>query len=331
MTETKYTPMNGDDAMDDIGQLVRFAGQRESVNDERMGRARERVGSHWQDVVEQRQRQRRFSRNQHFAIAASIVAVVGFAFMQWPVISGADQPVMVDRVSGHVTIDGRPVSNGDVIATHSTIVTGNDGRIALTFPVGQSVRLDTDTEITVQASDHIALAIGGVYIDSGPATEDAYIAVATRFGVATDIGTQFQVRVGDEQMQVGVREGLVELSRPDAALLTIDSGNLLELSVNGSEVGRRIASNDPVWSWVGSISPAFEIEGVTLEDYLNWYTREVGLEIEWQDTRSLNLARLTRLSGSIDGMSLDNGLELVRLIAPFEARLSGWVLYISVE
>lgn len=334
MSDMKNTPeATGDDLddMDDIGQLVRFAGERESVDEERMARARERVGAHWQGVVDERRQKRSLGRIQQLAIAASIVAVIGITVALWPAGPGTDQLVAVNRVSGDVMVDDRLVSAGDIFATHSTIETGDDGRIALEFPDGQSVRLDNDTVLTVLASDHIELTAGGVYVDSGPLSDDAQITVATRLGKATDIGTQFQVRLSDDQLLVGVREGLVELSRPDTALLAIDSGNLFEISAGGAETGRRIAGNDPIWGWVTAISPAFDIEGVTLESYLHWYSREAGLDLEWQDSASRDLARRTRLSGTIDGMALDDGLELVRRIAPFESRLSDSRLHVSVE
>ena len=331
MTDISNNSRDGAADKDDIGQLVRFAGERESVNDERMARARERVGAHWQDVVEQQKRRRTYTRFRQFAVAASVVAVVGLGIFLWPAPPLTDQLVAVERVSGDVTVDGQLVDIGDVFATQSSIETGDDGRIALTFPDGQSVRLDTGTELTVSASNRVELIAGGVYIDSGPVPDDTYIAVATRFGVATDVGTQFQVRIDDDQLQVGVREGLVELSRPDVALLEIDSGNLFEIDSSGAESGRRISGNDPIWGWVTSITPTFDINGVTLEDYLDWYSREAGLTLEWSDTASQTLARRALLSGSIDGMALDEGLELVRLIAPFESQLTNSLLRVSVD
>ena len=333
MSDINKTTTNGEDVMDDIGKLVRFAGERETVSAERLANARARVGAHWQDVVTSKRRQKVQNRWRQFSIAASLVAAVGITIALWQMRSAptTEQLVAVDRVAGEVMIDGRAAQNGIVFATNSVIQTGTDGLVAMQFPSGQSVRLDHETRLVVSASDRVELIAGGVYVDSGPAPHSATIAVETRFGVATDVGTQFQVRIDDDQLQIGVREGLVELARPNTASLEIDAGNLYEVWESGEETGRRITGNDPIWSFAALIVPSFDIELATLEEYLRWYAREAGVALVWETDESYDIARRTELRGSINGMTLKQGFNHVRRLAPFESRVTESTLYILVE
>lgn len=317
---------------DEIGELIRFAGEREPVAAERMEAARARVGAHWEQVVARRKRRKTSSTWRNLAIAASLVIAVGAAVLLRPGAPVADQLVMIDRMSGEILINGHPASSGDAFASGSTIETGDNGRIALTFPEGQSVRLDHDTRLLVAASDRIELDRGGVYVDSGTAPDEAHVAIETRFGTATDVGTQFQVRVSEEQLQVSVREGMVELDRLNAKLLEIDSGHLYQIAASGRESGSSVAGNDPLWNWVTTIAPGFDIEGASLEDYLVWYAREAGLSLEWETAPSRRLASRELLSGSIADTSLDEGFAIVQRISPFfTARLAESTLYVTVE
>ena len=320
------------EGMDEVAELIRFAGERESVNRERMATARARVSEHWTNVVATRRKTERAKRWRLLALAASVFVATGLGLTLWNGQGAVPQRlVSVERVSGEVRVDGRAVSVGDVFTADATVQSGPDGRIALALVDGQSLRVDIGTHLVLAANDRVELLKGGVYVDSGPETHEAQLSIDTRFGTATDIGTQFQVRVNDGGLSVGVREGLVELKPTGADVLEVDSGRLFVVGADGDAFGHSVSGNDEVWRWVTTISPEFNIEGATLEDYLSWYAREAGLSLQWETAASRIIARQSLLSGSIADMALEDGLAMVRLIAPFESRVANSTLYVTVD
>lgn len=333
MSDVKNTDYDKDADMDDIAKLIRYAGERTSVSEERLTAARERVTGHWQDVVNARRSRRRQRVIRQFAVAASLVAALGAVLFVWQGSSPvpAESMIVVNRVIGAASVDGTRLQSGDVVRPGAEIRTSDTGMLALELADGQSLRLDNGTQILVSDASRYRLDRGAVYVDSGTAADKAPVFVETRFGVATDIGTQFQVRVDDSGLQVGVREGLVELSRSGARTVPVNSGTLFLYSSSGEESDVRIDSDDPLWNWVDTIAPAFDIEGASLESYLSWYAQQRAVDLQWENSVSRENARKIRLTGSIEDTSLQEGFEIVRRIAPFDYRLTEAVLLVSIQ
>ena len=69
--------------MDDIGRLIRHTGGRDAVPEDRFDDAREKVQSHWQQVVAEHRRGR--FQYRPIAVAASVVvAVIASALLLRP-------------------------------------------------------------------------------------------------------------------------------------------------------------------------------------------------------------------------------------------------------
>ena len=129
---------------------------------------------------------------------------------------------------------------------------------------------------------------------------------------------------------VGVREGLVALSRPGQEALTVDRGHILEVADDG-DADRREIEDDSMWDWVNSIAPEIDTKGMTLASYLDWYAREKGYEIEWADTESRDDAMNIKLSVSIQGLTLGEGLAVVQAVAPFDYEIDDATMRVFVE
>ena len=319
--------------MDDIGRLIRYAGEREQVSAERIERARDRVGDHWQGVVSARRGAWRKARLSQLAVAASlVVAVAAAVVLSRPVTEhGMTQVASADRVLGDVLVNGSAVETGAAIGVDATLETGIGGRLAANLESGQSLRLDSETRLVVLENNRFVLDYGRVYFDSNRIAGAAPVFIETRYGTATDIGTQYLVHVASGYLTVGVREGEVRLDRESGQQVAIEDGTLFEVSADGDERREELASTDPMWDWTASIVPVFDIDGVSLKAYLEWYARERGLQLDWADDSARSYAERTALSGSIKGLSLEQGLEVVRKIAPFRHQLSGDVLLISTD
>jgi len=319
--------------MDMIGRLIHLAGAREAVPPERFERVRQNVHSHWQQVVSERRPTRRLWRLKNIAVAASIILVAGVTFMIWNLeYQPALRPLAsVDRVLGQVQIGDEYARKNSEICADTPIETGPDGRIALRMSGGQSLRIDSSSQVIVHSPDHISLEAGAIYIDTAYSENAKPILVSTPLGTAQDVGTQFQVRLTGMLLVVGVRQGLVEVSQSGQQNLSVNMGYYIELGANGEKAQHALQADAPDWAWIESVAPGFEIQGATLAQYLQWYARERGLELVWADAQSESTAGATLLSGSIEGSGLDEGLLLVKLIAPFEHRISSGRLWVKVQ
>jgi ferric-dicitrate binding protein FerR (iron transport regulator) len=318
---------------DDVGRLIRDAGARELVSAERFEKARARVGDHWHSVVAAERRLHRRSTLPYVAAAASVIVALAIALLNWNPASppGTVAIATVNRVTGDVLVDGAAVSRGLSIAENSVLQSGGNGRIALELSSGQSLLMDAATRLVAGADNRFVLEQGAVYVASGFDSRTEPVTVVTHLGIASEVGTQFQVRVSQDRLLVGVREGLVELQRSSAPTVGIEFGRVFELTSGGVTQERDLAAEEDLWEWTESIAPNFDIDGATLHDYLMWYARERGVSVEWHDQASRARSRQTYLSGSIEQLSLEQGLQAVLRIAPFDYELTGKQLRVRVH
>lgn len=320
--------------MDDVGSLIELVGVRDPVPDDRFERARKNVCTHWQQVVADQRVVAAAKRPNNLARAASALLVfVSAAYVFWnlSLAPRTDSLASIDRVLGEVLIAGHVAGENRVIDADSSIVTGVDGRIALRMSGGQSLRIDSMSHVVLHSANHLSLQTGAVYIDTAAAKKDVQFTIATPLGTARDIGTQFQVRMAGVKLLVGVREGLVEVLQPSKQDLSIDKGHYVELEAAGVGEQRPMESDDPAWDWVETIAPEFDIQGATLAEYLVWYARERGLELLWLGEESEANATAAVLAGSTDGASLDESLEIVMEVAPFEYQVQGQQIWVTVD
>ena len=77
------------------------------------------------------------------------------------------------------------------------------------------------------------------------------------------------------------------------------------------------------------MTPAFDLDGSTLLDYLIWIAREMGYELEFETPEAERIARETILHGSIDMEPLPM-LSAVMATTNLEHDLVDGVLYISI-
>lgn len=333
MNKSSKEQIEGAGDMDDVGRLIQHAGAREDVAADRMENAHNNVAAHWESVVEDRQINKRAARHRYVAIAASIVAVVGLSivFLQSTNAPPVPHLAQVERVLGDVVVAGLRATTHSEIGAGTVIETDSASRIAIRLAGGQSLRLDEDSRLVVHAPDRVTLDAGGVYIDTANAGGLLPVLVSTPLGTAWDVGTQFQVRLTNSLLIVGVRDGIVEVTPQGQASLSVNKGRYLELGQFGQKKERDIELDDSSWDWVETVVPEFVIEGTSLKDFLVWYANERGVSLLWDDRASETKAANAMLTGSVSGATLGEGLEIVRRIAPFEYRIDGEELWVKVN
>ncbi len=325
-------------AGDHIGRLLRLAGPRPAAPHEREARVKTTVHTEWLAAIRVRRRRKwMIGGGFGLAAAAALLAMVGLVYQ--PTL--APEPVFEGEVGFFETVSGtvrlhedsggeRPVRVGDVIEAGSVIDTGVLGRAAVRLASGHSLRLDRNTRLRGLSDSAVTLESGALYLDSGDAPIDRSAEIRTAFGVVYDVGTLFEVRLDREQIRVRVREGAINLDR-DGQRYDAEAGIELTVDAGGVLTRRSVPIFGPEWDWILAVAPTFELEGSTLDVFLEWVNRETGWSARFLDPRSEAAAPGVVLHGSVEGMRPDQALAAVLPTCGLVHRVDGGILVIQAE
>jgi ferric-dicitrate binding protein FerR (iron transport regulator) len=183
------------------------------------------------------------------------------------------------------------------------------------------VRIDVASVVRLEAARLVALERGALDVDAGPAAApgDA-IEVATPLGSVRHLGTQFEVRLlgGGEQgepagavaLRVRVREGAVLVARAGRSYEARAGG---EITVHADGRADHLAA--PVqgssWDWVQRTAPPLDVDGESLGVFLDWVSRETGLQWRFSEPGLARAAREVVLHGTIEGLTPEEALSVV--------------------
>lgn len=342
---TQETPVTGDGEMnrqrqseddtwpiagDQIGLLLRLAGRREAVPKERQERVKLAIRELWYDEVRRRSRRRRaYWAAGALAVAAALAVSAGLdQWRRWtataPAAAAGGPVATVEMASGTAAVTaGQRLRRGDELAT------GDAGRMALRLASGPSVRLDAATRLRLLSASALEVEVGTVYVDSGaePSAAGPAIEIRTPFGVARDVGTQFEVQVAGESLRLRVRRGRVLLDRAGARHPAA-AGVELVVDAGGGVTRRPVAVFGAEWAWVVRAAPAFDLEGRTLAEILAWTARETGWKVRLDEQEAA--AKLPEVfHGSLPGLRPDQAPDLVLPTFGLMGRLDGGTLSIE--
>ncbi len=336
--DQNFTPEASPASGDNIGRLLRMAGPRPVAPHEREERVKEAVRAQWRAAVRGR-RQRAWLTRGGFALAAAASLIVVFGLLNRATI--APEPLFQGPVGHLETVVGavkridtagreQPLRVGDTISGGELIDTGVIGRAAVRLASGSSLRLDHGTRLRGLTDSVVSLEAGGVYLDSGGAGTSGTVEIRTRFGSVHDIGTQFEVRLDDEEIRVRVREGAINIDR-DGQLYDAGVGMELTVDASGEWSRRSVPVFGPEWDWILAVAPVFELEGRTLDVFLSWVSRETGIQPRFVDAEDAEGAPQVVLHGSIEGMRPDQALDAVLPTCGLAHRLDGGIVVIQAE
>jgi|GEM_PF-665336 len=209
---------------------------------------------------------------------------------------------------------------------------------------GPSLRLDAGSRARIVSASVIELREGALYVDTGPAPGDEAgtggesehrpaVEIRTPFGVATDIGTRFEVRLlggdaGPDALRVRVREGEV-LVEQSGISESAGLGEELTLHADGTLDRSPIDTWGAEWEWVQQTAPPFDIEGRTLRELLGWVARETGWRIRYGDPELAQRADTIVLHGSMGGVTPDQAPDVVLPGAGLSARTVDGTLVVA--
>ena len=302
---------------DDIERVLKSAGRRERVPEEIERSVREHLRREWGEMVAERRSARR--RWSGYAVAASIlVAAVGF----WLVASSSGTPagpvatmaVSLDdvRVKTGWLRGWHTAANGQKIAAGESLETGPNGRAAISLPGIASVRLDLGTRVRIASAELLVIERGALYVDAGVELPgDSQLAIETPSGVVRHVGTQYEVRLDGAGVRLRVREGRVEWRSNSGAVERGRAGEQLIIAADGAVQHEQASRYGGSWDWIASTTPAIDIEGRPLTEFLSWAGRELGREVVFATPEVAEEADAIVVHGSIEGLTPALALEAV--------------------
>lgn len=197
-----------------------------------------------------------------------------------------------------------------------TVRTLDDGRVAMRREDGLEVRLDAATQLAFNTADRATLVDGRVYVDAGrPGTGTASFILRTPQGEVRHLGTQYSASLQGGTLQVAVREGSVAIDR-GASPVVARAGEALLVASDGQVQRSSVPAYGDAWRWAEAVAPQFLIEGRSLDEFLAWAARETGRDVIYASADAAREAEVTRLKGSVAGLSPEAAVAAVLAAEP---------------
>jgi hypothetical protein len=349
MPETPFEPPAPEQLSSEereIAALFRSAGAGDRVPDGELQPIKAKAREAWRRQV-RLTAARRGAGRAVLAIAAAVVLTIAVALLRRaptpPSIDSGATAARLQTVMGDARIDrGGDAAVDAEVASGSTITTGDSGRAALLLASGHSVRIDVESSVQVVSARSLRLDRGAVYVEARAAsTTAAAVEIATPFGVVTDVGTRFEVRLIDargegdagrpaQALEVRVRDGAVRLTT-DAGSYEAGEGTELRVERSGTPQRDTALPYGDDWRWVESVRPPVAVEGITLGAFLDWASRESGRLWRFAEPETRDQAEQCVIHGSIEGLTVDEALSTFLPSCGFRHRVDGDVLVIEPD
>jgi len=292
-----------------LEDLLRRASPRPTPSPEDEAAVRKAVRAEWQGVASKRQSRQRVS---WYAIAATVLlgVVAGINSYRAP-IAEVVQVATIQKSIGAIYLLGDQAELHEThdllsIVSGQTIVTGDGAGLALAWGNGGSVRIDENSRVEFTNGESLFLEEGRLYFDSLPSSLLAGLdtnnvpvfVLQTDFGEIRHLGTQYMTEVDSGKLIVSVREGEVTIDGKDHDKKVV-SGQQATVSGRQQASVLSISRSGDYWSWVNRTTPAVEVEGRSMHEFLTWACRELGLELRFEGEAETE-ARNAMLKGTID-------------------------------
>ena len=293
--------LNDHNEFDDIAALLKATGKRQEPDAQLTQHVRQATYAAWQDAVQANRQRAHVRKWRNWAAAAVVFVGLVSAFML-PHLAGALRPApalaQVVFVQGQNLRNHKPPVNSGVIYGGDVLSTQGNALLGIKLPDNTLVTLDQNTQITVVNAALIQVEKGRIYIDSpDPNTS---VIVATRFGEIVDIGTQYEVAVGPQSLQVSMREGMTKISLAGQTLygkVAAGFGDVLSIDSQQQVHTTQIPSTDVHWQWAQKAVADLNLQNTTAHNLLHWAGRVTGKKIVYTTAQAQRVAENTHLSG----------------------------------
>lgn len=316
MSDTRESNSDaGDGALEQL--LVRRLAT-QPLDAEAVRRVRAAVRDAWEEAAKPARaaRTRRLVRHGVWwagvATAACALAIVVGLFV---VGKPSDDREMIGSLAR--TRDGS-IEVGERFLRHHTLSMGEAVRVGDAFTArgsalillaqGGTLRIAEGSVIEVATASQLQLERGAIYVDK-PAglANSSKLRVATRAGLVEHVGTEFEVFSDARVVRIRVREGQVRFSGPIGVQFAAAGTELLATS-DGQVTRQSVPTYGSDWQWTMALAPEFAVEGRSLDEYLQWISRELGRQVVFADARARESAQRTILHGSMRSAATLDGL-----------------------
>ena len=172
---------------DKVAELFRHASARERPPAEDELAIRQALHTEWSGMTRQRKRRKALFT---LAAAASAVLAVMIGIRMAPEPTPAPslaQLAVVEKSVGVVRVnssDGsfQSLDSATALVAGQQIVTRGDSRMALRWLNGESIRLDENTELTLNSAGEVTLQAGQIYLDTDQAGANKELYILTPAG-----------------------------------------------------------------------------------------------------------------------------------------------------
>ncbi len=270
-------------------------------------------------------------RDRMWLVSAGAAAVLVLAvtlMMRWtPPSAQQGELARAERLVGGVEVATgdvwRPLAEARVrLSAGMKIRTLDDGRGAFTLAGGESLRLNSGTEIMLDGPGRIYFTRGAIYVDSGARPATQRVEVVTPVGTARDLGTQFELQVTDAALRLRVREGSVSIDRGGQSH-TGGAGDQIMIDLLGGVSRDQIAPDSDAWQWAESIAPAPDMDGKPAAELIAWVARETGRQLRYTSEIAEQRAATVILHGNIRHLAPLAALEAMLATTDLEYALRG--------
>ena len=283
---------------DNVETLLRKAGKRSAPDVDLTEEIKSATRKAWQETVEKRRKLRVRRLGIASGIAASLLFGVIFSFQNWVQQPGYEYIAQFTNVSGDIRINGE-TSSALNISPGDTLTAGKNALMSVVMNNGITLLANENTELEMLSEERIFLVKGRIYFDSADSASS--LVIDTRLGQVKDIGTQYELLSDGTDLKVSMREGETSLSLPDGKSIRATSkggsGDVVEVSSNGSVERSTIGINDTYWDWISDSHDDINLEGKSLYEVISLASRITGKKAVYITQNAKQVAKLTTMSG----------------------------------
>lgn len=304
---------------------------------------RDAVYAEWQAVTAKVKTRRRMT---YFAIAATVLLGLAVTFNALQVTDV--RPVQVATISkSHGSIylllgdqaEQQEITDLSVVSVGQVILTGDGAGIGLQWGTGGSLRVDQNTRIEFTSAESVYLHSGRIYFDSQSSQITAAITgsgsevaadfeIETNHGFVKHLGTQYMTLADAQKLTVSVREGRVSVDGTYVSAAFAGAGEQVILAGGAQASVVDFNGYGAAWDWIEETAPTAKIDGRSVDAFLRWAGREMGLQVEYESAAAKNKAHNGILKGNVD-MSPRDELSFRMSGEDLNYRIDGGKIYVS--
>ena len=313
-----------------IDDLLTTHGKRTQPDDLMKKRAMKNVKAHWQANLERQQAQKKQKQSHMFKIAASIMVIVSAVFLMQYNFRDSNPQIIKDYYANglvQVSSDGIKwqAANQQPLVEDMWVKTNDNSFVTLTLKDNSQLRLNHNTQLQLLNASQVTLHNGEVYHDADDASISTSLKINTSLGNIQHIGTRYMVNKTESDLQVSVRNGLVEIRNNDFTK-QVSSGKQLSVNSNGTQNEKGIAAYDDFWNWIQDAGKPFQVKDKTLNDFIVWYAHENGYQIDWNSLKGKT--KRVELTGNVSGLSNSQQIKTIFLSTKFDYQINQGILSI---